>query len=119
MKAKIISTEANLAVKVNLDVSVEALRLASSDARTLKNSDGRPVFSMAYSENISCTKSGISTNAQSFIMDVDTNGSVEQAKKDVKLELGVILANATKVEKQINKEYAEILKQAEAVTVEE
>lgn len=118
MKAKIISTEANLAVKVNLDVSVEALRLASSDARTLKNSDGRPVFVMAYSESVSCTKSGVCTNAQSFIINVVTN-DVEEAKKELKLDLGVILANAAKVEKQINKEYQEILKQAEAVTVEE
>lgn len=118
MKAKIISTEANLAVKVSLDVSVEALKLASSDARTLKNSDGRPVFVMAYSENISCTKNGISTNAKSFIINVVTD-DVEEAKKDVKLDLGVILANAAKVEKQISKEYDEILKQAEAVVVEE
>lgn len=118
MKAKIISTEANLAVKVTLDVSVEALKLASTDARTLKNSDGKPVFVMVYSDNISCTKNGVSTNAKSFIMNVDTN-DVEQAKKDLRFELGVILANATKVEKQINKEYEEIKKQAEAVVVEE
>lgn len=118
MKAKIISTEANLAVKVTLDVSVEALKLASTDARTLKNSDGKPAFVMVYSDNISCTKNGVSTNAKSFIMNIDTN-DVEQTKKDLKFELGVILANAAKIEKQVNKEYEEIKKQAEAVVVEE
>lgn len=119
MKAKIIVTEADLAVKVTLGVSMEALKLASVDAKTLRNKDGNPVFVMTHTNGgPSCSKSGIATNAKSFIINVVTD-DVERAKEELKLDLGVIIANANKVEKQIEKEYADILKQAESVEVEE
>lgn len=115
MRFRMITTETGTSVLVRTELTEEMFAVTSDESHELKNKEGKVIFKLDWdSEHAAMSQHGICLAGQSFSFD---ERCADPAA--VKLQLGMVKANADKVEAQIKKEYAAVVKAAEDVESEE
>ena len=119
MELKLIRTNLDYIVMVRTTLTEEMVNVVSEEAKQLKDKDGNVQFVLDWTEDGdgSLKEHGVILPGQSFSINVQYHN--EEEVKYAKMHLAKIKERATKVEKQIKKEYEALVVASESIEVEE
>lgn len=119
MELKLIKTNLDYTIMVRTNLTQGMFDVVSNETKQLKDKDGHVLFVLDWTEdgNGSLKEHGVVLPGESFSITVNYH-SDEEVQRD-KMKLAKIRDYATKVEKQIKKEYDALVASAESIETEE